>query len=52
MIEMINKSIVAFVGAEQPIAKDATYYDVDVSHFSLTKGGKTKLLTQNGRCLP
>lgn len=44
-IEVINTSIATFIRDKKPIARDATYYDKVVGHFSLTKRGKIKFLT-------
>lgn len=48
---MIDKSILAFVRVEQPVARNVTCYDVVVVRSSLTKGGKIMLLKQDGMCL-
>lgn len=48
---MIEKNIATFVRVEQPVVRDVTCLEMVGGHSSLTKRGKIRLLTQNGRCL-
>ena len=47
----VGRSIASFVKVEQLVAIDGTCYDMVVVSSYFTERGKTRLLTQDGRCL-
>ena len=48
---MINRCIATFVRAKQLVARTTMYFDEVEGRAPMLKGGKIRLLEEDGRCL-